>query len=200
MKKYKLLIALLFFTPFVFSQTGFYISPTLEYKFDTNKNTSYSLTTTQGSNIDVKALNFTPEHVVFLGLRIGWQWRNNFLEIGYGQDRSSLGIKISANCYDTEKQNYYTKFITGYQSLHYNKIPIRAGYRLWGADTIAENKKFRWQGFLFGGLDLFIANSLSPTNGNTNGEFVTDPLGDAVKYSSIIYAPVFSIYTVRKPG
>lgn len=174
---------LIFFTLVAFplySQTGFYLHPAIEYKFDTNRNVPFDITTPQNYTIHIAPRNFTAEKTVFLGLQLGYRNKYWFFETGWAQDKFASGITISANAYDVNKKSYYKKERKHYGGAAFNKIPLRFGIRLFGKDSIATGKKLRCQFFVFGSLDIFIARSI---NKPINDEFIINPQGDAVSYS-----------------
>lgn len=174
---------MLFFTIVIlpiYSQTGFYLHPSIEYKFDTNHNLSYDIITPQNYSIHVKARNFTAEKTIFMGLQLGYRSKCCFFETGWAQDKFASGITISATAYDVNKKSYYTKERKYYDGAAFNKIPLRFGIRLFGKDSVAIGKKLGWQAFVFGSLDVLIAKA---ANSPINDEFIINPQGDAVSYS-----------------
>lgn len=179
MKQFILIFFTLVALP-LYSQTGFYLHPAIEYKFDTNRNVPFDITTPQNYTIHIAPRNFTAEKTVFLGLQLGYRNKYWFFETGWGQDKFASGIIISANAYDVNKKSYYTKERKYYGGAVFNKIPLRFGIRLFGKDSVASGKKLRCQFFVFGSLDIFIARSV---NKPINDEFIINPQGDAVSYS-----------------
>ena len=176
-----------FFTFFILfslhvnSQPGFYFHPSIEYKFDTNDNLGFDITTPQNYTIHVKARNFTAEQLPFLGLEIGYHRKNWFFESGWVQDKFACGITLKATVYDMNKHEYYTKQRKDYIGDRINKIPFRLGIRLFGKDTIQTGKKMRYQAFIFGCLDVIIPVH----SGNAiNDNFIINPQGNAVNYYS----------------
>lgn len=164
----------------LYSQTGYYLHPAIEYKFDTNRNVPFDITTPQNYTIHIAPRNFTAEKTVFLGLQLGYRSKFCFFETGWAQDKFASGITVSANAYDLDKKLYYTKERKYYGGAAFNKIPLRFGVRLWGKDSVATGKKIFWQGFLFGSIDLLI-NRRGTTP--TNDEFIINPQEDAVSCS-----------------
>lgn len=174
---------LIFFTILtlpIYSQTGFYFHPAIEYKFDTNRNTPFDIITPQNYTIHIEPRNFTAEKTVFLGLQLGYRNKFCFFEIGWGQDKFASGITISATAYDANKKSYYTKERKHYGGAALNKIPLRFGIRLFGKDSVATGKKNRCEGFLFGSIDFLISK---PEASAKNDEFQINPQGDIVSYS-----------------
>ena len=170
-----------------YSQRGFYIRPSLDYKLDINSNLAFSITTPQGFTMQTKPRNFTAEPLPFLGLQIGFRKKNWYFETGCTQDKFAAGLVVTATIYNASQQKYETKHYTEYSGGDYNKVPIRLGIRLWGKDTVASYKKWRWQGFITGSLDLYFRK---PINKTQNEVFNTNPQNQAVDfyfYSEDIY-------------
>ncbi len=164
----------------IYSQTGFYLHPAIEYKFDINRNVPFDITTPQNYTIHIEPRNLTAEKIPFLGLQLGYRNKYCFFETGWAQDKFASGITISATAYDMDKKSYYLKERKYYGGAAFNKIPLRFGVRLWGKDTIATDKKLCWQGFLFGSIDFLISRPEAPP---INDEFLINPQGDIVNYS-----------------
>jgi hypothetical protein len=178
MKQFSVFFCILFSSS-LFSQTGFYLHPSIEYKFDINTNFQINITTIQNYTIHLTPKNITPETIVFAGFQIGYRGKNTFFETGWGQDKFSSGITISATAYDLDKHKYYTKVRKDYGGATFNKIPLRFGIRLFGNDSVATNKKNKWQAFMFGSLDVFIPVS---SDKEKKDVFITNQQGDAINY------------------
>jgi hypothetical protein len=164
----------------VYSQPRFYLHPSIEYKFDTNDNLGFDITTPQNYTIQVKARNFTAEQLPFLGLQIGYNRKNWFFETGWAFDKFACGITVKATVYDMNKHQYYTKERRDYNGSAINKIPLRLGIRLFGKDSIKNGKKIRYQAFIFGSLDLIIPIHSDKIK---NDDFIINPQGNAVNYN-----------------
>lgn len=180
----------------IYSQTGYYLHPAIEYKFDTNRNVPFDITTPQNYTIHIEPRNFTAEKTVFPGLQLGYRSKYWFFETGWGMDKFASGITLSGTVYDADKKSYYTKERKHYGGAALNKIPLRFGIRLFGKDSVATGKKLRCQFFIFGSIDFLISKPEAPA---TNDEFQINPQGDVVSYS---YHPgrSFGIQTKKTIG
>jgi hypothetical protein len=161
----------------VYGQTGFYFHPELNYKFDINNNGPVAIRTTQGFVINQTPNNFTAERTLFIGAMLGYRSKFWYLESGCIQDKWASGITFSAKVYDANAQQYKTQKTTFYGGQSFYKIPLRLGIKLWGADTVIINKKWRWQGFLELSINQFI---LGGSTDSKNATFIVNPSGDVL--------------------
>ena len=151
----------------VFGQKGFYLSPILDHKWYTNNNRSCDIITQQGNVVNIYPINSHTDGFGF-GLNAGYQTKNLFFECGLALDHANLGFIIRST--DFHPIGHYSG-IADYAEYSgkyfFARIPVRAGIKLFGKDSVFINKKLRWQGFLYGGGDYLLFGRGSGAIGNT---------------------------------
>jgi hypothetical protein len=162
-----------------YSQKGFYLHPSIDYKFDINSNLAYNIITSQGFIIEVTPRNFTAQPLPFLGLQMGYRKKNWFFETGWAQDKFASGLTLTTTEYNTGTQHYETKHYKEYGGTSYNKVPLRFGIRLWGGDTLAATKKWRWQVFVVGSYEVLFKK---PVENTKHEQFTTNSQNQKVDF------------------
>jgi hypothetical protein len=182
MKKY-FLISLTILSVNVYSQKGFYLRPLLENKINANGDIPYEVKTAQGYVVKVTPLRFYGEHWYDLGLYMGYRTKKYFFETGWSPDGGNEGIRLSASTLNPLDSSFYNFTEKETMGASFNKFPLRIGVKIFGKDTVLAGKTLRWQGFLYGGLDVL---TRPPINAEVGGGdvFVIDKLGHTVEYES----------------
>ncbi len=194
----------------MYSQKGFYLHPTIESKkWFPNRNHSFSITTPQGIVVNVKSMNLSTVSGADIGLLIGYRTKNYFFETGISQDRVQQGFS-ALNPYSVNNLNGTP---TGYSSIggsaNFIKYPFRMGVKLFGSDSMYTERKLRWQGFLYGGVDYLFTRGVAESAWGT--DFVVDTAENTIgivtfdeldlKHRHALFANMgFTIKTYTKKG
>jgi hypothetical protein len=169
----------------MYSQKGFYLHPTFESKkLFLNRNNSFSVTTPQGIVLNVHSMNLSTVSGADIGLLIGYRTKNYFFETGISQDGTLQGFTV-LNPYSVN--NLENGSSTGYISIggnaNFTKLPFRMGVKLFGGDTMYSERKLRWQGFLYGGLDYLFTRGVAESVWGT--EFIVDTAGHSIGIGTV---------------
>ena len=192
-----------------YSQKGLYFHPTIESKkWYPNRNNSFSVTTPQGIVVNVKSMNLSTVSGADIGLLIGYRTKNYFFETGISQDGTLQGFSILN---PNSLNNLHSAW--GYSSIggnsNFTKFPFRMGVKLFGGDSMYSERKLRWQGFLYGGLDYLFTRGVAESASET--EFTVDTAGHSIvifrvneldlKHRHALFANMgFMIKTYTKKG
>jgi hypothetical protein len=168
----------------MYSQKGFYLHPTFESKkLFLNRNASFSVTTAQGIVVNVHSMNLSTMEGADIGLLIGYRTKNYFFETGISQDRMQQGFSVL----NPNSLNNLHSAWGGYSSIggnaNFTKFPFRMGVKLFGADTMYAERKLRWQGFLYGGVDYLFTRGVAGSASDT--EFIVDTAGHSIVISRV---------------
>ena len=161
----------------VYSQKGFYLHPTIETKqCFTNRDKSYSITTQQGLVVNVKSFNMPTVGGADLGLLIGYRTKFFFFETGISQNGTLEGITMLNPYFGKDIKSPLAAgkitLMSGSNSL--NKLPFRIGFKVFGEDSIVAQRKLRWQGFVYGGIDYLYSTKPGIGASDISNGFVID--------------------------
>jgi hypothetical protein len=182
MSKYWL-IPLLFLFCNTYAQKGFYVRPAIERKFHANKGLTIPITTQNDYTLIVKPKRFYTAPGFNLGLNAGYRTKNWFAEIGWAQDEANSGIDLILTDYRKYNNTYYSSRMLDAGGQSYSRFGIKFGIKLFGNDSVALHKKYRWQGFLFGGLEFLIRPPI-PAETGLGFVYYTNANLDSMLYSS----------------
>jgi hypothetical protein len=182
MSKYRL-IPLLFLCCNAYAQKGFYLRPAIERKFHANKGLTIPITTQNDYTLIVKPKRFYTMQGFNLSLNAGYRSNNWFAEIGWAQDEANSGIDLILTDYSPYLKNTLSASILDYGGQSFSRYGIKFGIKLFGNDSVSPNKKYRWQGFLFGGLEFMIRPPI-PSETGIGLVFYTNPNLDSVLFTS----------------
>jgi hypothetical protein len=185
------IIFLLFLSVQVFAQKGFYLRPAIERKFHANKGFTIPITTQNDYTLIVKPKRFYTMQGFNLGLYAGYRTKNWFAEIGWAQDDANSGIDLILTDYRKYNNTYYSSRTLDAGGQSYSRYGIKFGIKLFGNDSVSPNKKYRWQGFLFGGLEFLIRPPIPAetglgfvyyTNANLDSMLYTSYFSSGIRY------------------
>lgn len=152
----------------VYSQTGFYLRPTIQTKkWYLNREQSFRVTTAQGFVVNLKSDNFGGDAGADLGFCLGYRNKRYFFESGLSQDRTGVGISYRILdqflIYTTSgsKEFIVNDVIESGGKFTWLKIPVRMGVKLFGNDSITAGRNLRWEGFWYGGIDFLFQYGLT---------------------------------------
>lgn len=184
MKNY-ILVIICFLSIEMLAQKGFYVRPIVEHKFHINDGTNFNITTPQGYVLKVEPINFYPQKGFDIGLYIGYRTKNFFFETGWSQDQGNQGVRVSGLSYNAPDSSFYHTELTYKTGIAYNKIPVKIGAKIFGKDSIAAEKNWGLQGFVYGGLD-FLSRQPGELTGGSAYDFITNSNMDTLKYQAKI--------------
>jgi hypothetical protein len=185
------IIFLLFLSVQVFAKKGFYLRPAIERKWYANKGFTIPITTQNNYTLIVKPKRFYTAPGFNLGLYAGYRAKNWFAEIGWAQDDANSGIDLILTDYRTYNNVYLASIILDYGGQSYSRYGIKLGIKLFGNDSVASHKKYRWQGFLYGGLEFLIRPPIPAetgigivyyTNANLDSMLYTSYFSSGIRY------------------
>lgn len=183
MKKY-ILAVLSLLSIAIYAQRGLYVRPIVEHKFHTNSGTSFNLVTPQGYTLKVEPINFYAQRGFDIGVYLGYRTKNFFFETGWSQDQGNQGVRVSGLSYYAGDSSFYHTELTHMSGIAYNKIPLKAGLKIFGmGDTVKNDKNWNWQGFVYGGLDFLSRQPGALTQGSSYN-FITNKNLDTLKYEA----------------
>lgn len=179
----RITVFLLFLSVQLFAQKGFYVRPAIERKFHANKGLTIPITTQNNYTLIVKPKRFYTMQGFNLGLYAGYRTKNWFAEIGWAQDDANSGIDLIQTDYRKYNNTYYSSLMFDAGGQSYSRYGIKFGIKLFGSDSVALHKKYRWQGFLFGGVELMIRPPI-PAETGLGFVYYTNANLDSMLYSS----------------
>lgn len=176
-----------------YAQKGFYVRPVLEHKFNSNSGTSFNIITPQNYILKVEPINFYAQKGLDIGFYLGYRTKNFFFETGWSQDKGSQAVRVSGLTYYAADSTFYQTELTYTSGISFNKIPVKVGVKLFGVDSIPNNKNWIWQGFAFVGLD-FLSRQSGTIKGEQNFNFITNKNSDTLKYNAQLGGQAKSSY------
>jgi|ERR1051326_1239413 hypothetical protein len=181
--KNSFLSLLIFITANIYSQTGFYLQPTIEHKWHINSTTPYDITTQQGYVMKIEPINFYDFGLSDFnyGLLCGYQTKKLFFETGWTGDQLGIDFNIigtACSPFDTTYYVYKSEIKSG---ALFNKYPFRFGLKLLGKDSVPIGKKMRWQCFLYGGIDYLRVQGTGQF-GSSSWGVIINPNHDAIQF------------------